>query len=52
MTMYGLTNLQQSAGGGWVDENKWCLAHLVREVGQTFGFEYDLGDQYRHEVLV
>ena len=28
-----------------MDENKRCLAHLVREVGQTFGFEYDLGDR-------
>jgi len=47
-----MVHIDLSAGGGWVDENKWCLAHLAREVGQTFGFEYDLGDQYRHEVLV
>ena len=38
--------------GDWVNENKWCLAHLVQEVGQTFGFAYDLCGQYRHEFLV
>jgi hypothetical protein len=34
------------------DERRARLAQIVREEGEAFVYEYDLGDSWRHQVLV
>ena len=39
-------------GISFISEEDYIVAHLVRSPGQRFGYLYDLGDRWQHEVLV
>ena len=34
------------------DERRACLERIAREEGEAFVYEYDLGDSWRHQVLI
>nr|GAT48496.1 predicted protein [Mycena chlorophos] len=36
----------------FLNEDHYCLAHLVAKVGDAFQYEYDLGDHFRHDITV
>lgn len=42
----------RQAGIRFLSEDDYVLAHLVRSPGQRFGYLYDLGDRWQHEILV
>jgi hypothetical protein len=48
--VYGLPSPEWD--GEVKDERKVRLADVVREEGEAFVYEYDLGDSWRHQVLV
>jgi hypothetical protein len=48
-TTYGLP---QSMTGSVKDEKAFRLKRLISGEGETFGYLYDLGDEWKHTVLV
>ncbi|KAF7302904.1 MYND-type domain-containing protein [Mycena kentingensis (nom. inval.)] len=40
------------SGYVFLNEDDYCMAHLVQKVGQVFQYDYDFGDHFRHEVTV
>ncbi|KAF8586097.1 hypothetical protein K439DRAFT_1632012 [Ramaria rubella] len=39
-------------GFGYVPEEKWSIAHLLRKAGDKIGWLYDFGDKWYHIILV
>jgi hypothetical protein len=35
-----------------IDDRQYVLADLVYAVGMRFGYLYDLGDSWRHDIVV
>jgi len=40
------------AGFAFIPEEKYCVAHLLRERGDSIGLCYDFGDRWFHEIIV
>ncbi|KAK7040211.1 hypothetical protein VNI00_010017 [Paramarasmius palmivorus] len=40
------------SGYKWLDDSEYMLAHLYSKEGDRFGYLYDLGDRWFHEILV
>ncbi|KAJ7610451.1 MM3350-like domain-containing protein [Roridomyces roridus] len=58
-TLYGPKNSKSidmmhidNSGYAFLSEDDYCLAHMMAKVGDAIGYEYDIGDHFRHEIEV
>ncbi|KAJ7097161.1 MM3350-like domain-containing protein [Mycena belliarum] len=41
-----------ASGYDFLNEDDYCVAHVLAKVGDACQYEYDLGDHFRHEIIV
>ncbi|KAJ7432416.1 MM3350-like domain-containing protein [Mycena galericulata] len=41
-----------ASGYAFLSEDDYCVAHVLAKVGDTCQYEYDLGDDFRHNITV
>ncbi|KAJ7755122.1 MM3350-like domain-containing protein [Mycena metata] len=41
-----------ASGYDFLNEDDYCVAHLMAAVGDACQYEYDLGDHFRHDIVV
>ncbi|KAJ7195805.1 MM3350-like domain-containing protein, partial [Mycena pura] len=41
-----------NSGYAFLNEDDYCVAHLMAKVGDACQYEYDLGDHLRHDIVV
>ncbi|KAJ7024662.1 MM3350-like domain-containing protein [Mycena alexandri] len=41
-----------ASGYDFLNEDDYCVAHLMAKVGDACQYEYDLGDHFRHDIIV
>ncbi|KAJ7327906.1 MM3350-like domain-containing protein [Mycena albidolilacea] len=41
-----------ASGYDFLNEDDYCVAHVMDKVGDACQYEYDLGDHFRHDIIV